>query len=71
MRDFLSFLGVSLLKITLANDPHCYTDDLPLPDHGKGWDCDGSSNEKVNIGDRCELVCEENYRLVNSELKLT
>ena len=68
MRYFLSFLGTFLLKGALANDPHCYTKELDLPEHGASWDCDGSSNTKVDIGDKCIVVCEQNYRLINCKL---
>ena len=73
MRYFEIF-GTFLLKLTLAFDdqiidPYCHTKDLPLPDHGESWNCTGSSNTTVTIGDECTAVCEKNYRL--SECKLT
>ena len=69
MRYFLIFCAGFLLKVTVANDPHCYTKELDLPEHGTSWDCDGSSNTKVDIGDKCIVVCQTNYRLINCKLK--
>ena len=68
MRHFFIFCAGFLLKVTVANDPHCYTKDLDLPEHGASWDCDGSSNVQVDIGDKCVAVCKKNYHLIHCKL---
>ena len=53
----------SPLSPGMLSRDQCYTSQLQLPEHGKGWDCSGSSNITVNINDRCSAVCDDNYRL--------
>ena len=68
MIKYFIFYGVAMsirspLSPGMLNRDQCYTSQLQLPEHGKGWNCTGSSNTTPNINDRCKAVCEDNYRL--------
>ena len=68
MRYYFKLYGLLFFEFSLATAPYCLTSELPLPSHGAGWECDGSSNERVGINIRCTAVCEENYQLVVCKL---
>ena len=60
--DIANTQGVSV-------DPYCNKNDLELPQHAKRWHCSNplaTDHSKIPIGDKCELICKDNYRLYKS-----
>ena len=71
MRNFFKLYGLLFFDFSLATGPYCLTSQLTLPTHGKGWDCDGPSNERVGRNGICTAVCEKYYHLVYCKLDKT
>ena len=58
--------------MTDAVDPYCNVNDLELPKHAKRWHCYNplaTDHSKIPIGDKCELICKDNYRLYQGNSK--
>ena len=50
-------------------DLYCNKNDLELPQHAKRWHCSNplaTDHSKIPIGDKCDLICKDNYRLYKS-----
>ena len=49
---------------------HCNKNDLEIPKNGRRWHCFDAADifhSDVPIGNKCELKCKTNYRLVQGE----
>ena len=58
--------------MTDAVDPYCNENDIELPKHAKRWHCYNplaTDHSKIPIGDKCELICKDNYRLYQGNSK--
>ena len=65
--EWLMCAGSSFAKVLPHFDGFfCDKNDLKLPKHALRWHCPNplaSDHSKIPIGDKCELICRDNYRL--------
>ena len=57
----------SSYAVTLPyRNPYCSKNDIELPKDAQRWHCHNhlaTDHSKIPIGDKCELICKDNYRL--------
>ena len=75
MREKVLLFGFLLLGIfapvsVTGSSHHCNKNDLEIPKNGRRWHCFDAADifqSDVPIGNKCELKCKTNYRLVQGE----